>query len=92
MKKFLSIPLIASLLFQVTYAVTIYLPRENYQDVNIPRNQVGNNANHVLATIALVNEYLWFSVGFICFGFLVFNGFKLVMARGNQDAFSKAFK
>ena len=62
MKRLLSIPLIATLFMQVSHAVTIYLPRENFHDVNIPRNQIGNNEDNVLAFIALVNEYLWFSI------------------------------
>jgi hypothetical protein len=91
MSKFLfSIPLIALMFNQISYGLSVTLPRENFYDVNIPRTQVGNNESHVLSAISFVNSYLWFFIGFICFFFLVWNGIKLVMARGEKDAMKKA--
>lgn len=91
MIKFIfSLPFVALLFNQFSYALTIRLPRENFYDVNIPRTQIGNNENNVLSAISFVNEYLWFFIGFICFFFLVWNGIKLVMARWEKDAMKKA--
>jgi hypothetical protein len=43
-----------------------------------------------LSAIAFVNEYLRFAIGFLCFVFLVFNGFKLIIARGDKEIFKKS--
>ena len=93
MIKFLfSIPLVAVLFNQVSYALTVFLPKENFHDVNIPRTQISNNKSSLLSAIALVNDYLWFFLGFLCFIFFVWNGIRLVMARGDKDVLKKATK
>lgn len=42
--------------------------------------------------INVVNSYLWFSVWLVCFLFMIINGFKLIMARGDEKRTKSAIK
>ncbi|GHV21663.1 hypothetical protein FACS1894176_05380 [Bacteroidia bacterium] len=91
--SFLSIAF-TSLLSSIVCAdgITVILPKGNNYDVNIDRTQIEGNPDTVLNTISFVNEYLWFLIGFLCFIFLVYNGIKLVIARGDKEDMKKAIK
>lgn len=41
-------------------------------------------------TISLVNKYLWFAIWFVCFLFMVWNGYQLIMARGDEKQMKSA--
>jgi hypothetical protein len=92
LKKLLSLPGVALLFSQITYGITVMLPRGNYNDVNIKRTQIEGNSDKVLSTISFINQYLWYAIGLICFIFLIFNGVRLVMARGDKEDMKKAMK
>ncbi|MDR0649957.1 MAG: hypothetical protein LBG59_00680 [Candidatus Peribacteria bacterium] len=62
MKKLLSLPVVALLFSQITYGISVILPRGNYNDVNIKRTQVEGNPDKVLGTISFVNQYLWYAI------------------------------
>ncbi len=38
----------------------------------------------IFGLIKLVNNYLWLAVGFVCFLFMVINGYKLISANGDE--------
>lgn len=40
--------------------------------------------------ISLVNKYLWFAIWFVCFVFMVWNGYQLIMARGDEKQMKSA--
>lgn len=40
--------------------------------------------------ISLVNNYLWFTIGLACFWFMVWNGYQLIMARGDEKQMKSA--
>lgn len=40
--------------------------------------------------ISLVNNYLWFIIGAVCFWFMVWNGYNLIMARGEEKEMKNA--
>lgn len=42
--------------------------------------------------ISLVNKYLWFAIGLACFWFMIWNGYKLIMARGDSKQMDAATK
>jgi hypothetical protein len=97
MFKKLLFSIIPALLFcfsQVSFGdgIVLNVPKGNYDDVNVTNTQIEGNPDKVLATISFVNQYLWWAIGFLCFIFLIYNGVKLIMARGEKDAMSKAIK
>jgi len=44
----------------------------------------------ILNIISLVNNYLWFIIGLACFWFMVWNGYQLIMARGDEKQMKSA--
>ena len=44
----------------------------------------------IYSTIALVNKYLWFAIWFVCFAFMIWNGYQLIMARGDEKQMKSA--
>lgn len=42
--------------------------------------------------ISLVNKYLWFTIGLACFWFMIWNGYQLIMARGDSKQMDAATK
>ena len=40
--------------------------------------------------ISLVNKYLWFTIGLACFWFMIWNGYQLIMARGDEKQMKSA--
>ena len=83
--------------FSSGYAFVGLKDGSNDPDVNVKRgDQIRYDQEQaekrILGDIDFVNKYLWIALWFICFGFVVYNGFKLVTARGNQDTFKKAIK
>ena len=46
----------------------------------------------IFNTISLLNNYLWFAIGAVCFWFMIWNGYQLIMARGDQKQMDAATK
>ena len=40
--------------------------------------------------ISVVNSYLRFAIGFVCFLFMIWNGYQLIMARGDSKQMKSA--
>lgn len=98
MKKIISFILIGILfsfgIFCVSNAVNITIPKAS-SDINSDYPSVqweGNVTISYLSLIKFANDYLWFWVGFICFVFIIWNGYQLIMARGDTEQMKKATK
>lgn len=93
-KRRCTLPLIVTFIASVVSAdgITVVVPEGNLRDVNIDSTRIDGNPDKVLNTISFVNEYLWFLIGFLCFIFLIYNGVKLVAARGDKEDMKKATK
>ena len=46
----------------------------------------------ILNLISLVNSYLWFAIGFLCFMFMIWNWYKLIMANWDGKTMDSAKK
>lgn len=57
---------------------------EQWQEVRWSRS--------VFDIISLVNKYLWFTIWLVCFAFMIWNGYQLIMARGDQKQMDSAVK
>ncbi|MDD2536922.1 MAG: hypothetical protein PHU61_00285 [Candidatus Absconditabacteria bacterium] len=90
-KYLLSVCLGIPLLFTSLGAVNVQLPKGNFEDVHT-KTQADSGRQKVLATVAFVNNYLWFFIGFLCFLFATWSGIQLIISRGNKDEFNKATK
>ena len=68
------------------YAFTISKRRQEERDVaDNPGGWTYINWDYsILDVINLVNNYLWFAVWFVCFLFMVINGYKLISANGDE--------
>ena len=42
--------------------------------------------------ISLVNKYLWFTIWLFCFLFMIWNGFQLITAKGDENQTKNATK
>ena len=76
------------------YGYTFVGLRENSVDLNIrPGDKISYSQDQgekrILWDIDFVNKWLWFALWFVCFGFIVYNGFRLVASRGDSEAFKK---
>ena len=101
MKKYLlgiltSILLTIGLINNVWYALTVYLPRSEGNDIKSHSTVVYTDQDHdsskseVLERIAFINRYLRFSIGILCFWFIIYNGIKMISGSGDEK--SKSLK
>ena len=58
-------------------------------DIDNDPTQIGWQRS-ILNIISLVNNYLWFIIGLACFWFMVWNGYQLIMARGDEKQMKSA--
>lgn len=74
------------------YAFTISKRKPSEWDVaDNPEGWTYINWDHsILDVINLVNNYLWFAVWFVCFLFMIINGYKLITAHGDEKKTSSA--
>lgn len=68
--------------------------KKGYQQGNVPRNPDDwtyiNWDYSILDVINMVNSYLRFAVWFVCFLFMIINGYKLITAHGDEKKTSSA--
>ena len=80
----------------LTSAVTVVVPREtiNDPDYQIPDGHTTELAwkTSITDIISLVNSYLRFAIWFVCFLFMIWNGYQLIMARGDDKQLKTATK
>lgn len=93
MKKFKITWILVSLLLafmSITNAVTLYTLKwavgsDFHQD---PTRIQGQRS--IFSTISLINDYLWFAIWLACFWFMIWNGYQLIMARGDEKQMKAA--
>ena len=72
------------------FAVTAYTPTEKTADMAEGTTSMVTGSRSILNTISLVNSYIWFFIWFFCFAFMVWNGYKLITANGDEKAMKSA--
>lgn len=77
-----------------TFAVVIQIPPiENVSpDINLGSTQVQADESTLFSFIQFINTYLWFFMGAVAMGVLVYGGFKLMTANGDSDKVAEATK
>jgi hypothetical protein len=84
------------LIHNIGNALTVYLPRSEGNDIKSHATVVYTDQDHdsskskVLERIAFINRYLWFSIGILCFWFIIYNGIKMISGSGDEK--SKSLK
>lgn len=66
-----------------TYAVTAQTLRKTEDTADHIRSQI-DGSRSLLDIISFVNSYLWFAIWFVCFLFMVINGYKLIMNNWDE--------
>jgi len=79
-------------LSSISLAISVSIPQQNdAQDVIVNGPSVINSQEReVFDLIQVINRYLWFIIGAIAMGVLVYAGFKLMTAEWNQEEMTKA--
>ena len=89
-KKLSSIWIITSIGFiSKVSAVTTQTFRRTKDSADYTRSQI-DGTHSILDIISFVNSYLWFAVWFVCFLFMIINGYKLIMNNWDEKQSSTA--
>lgn len=59
-------------------------------DFNPGNPTIVDGRRSIFNIISLVNNYLWFAIGFVCFLFMIWNGYQLIIARGDDKQMKNA--
>lgn len=90
MKKIWILLLSLLLLISSTNAVTLWTIKWPIGgDVHEETTMIEGQRS-IFNMISLVNKYLWFAIWFVCFAFMVWNGYQLIMARGDEKQMKSA--
>ena len=91
-KKIISLLGIASTtLISKVYAVTAWTLRWESSSSQIPHDQTHIYwGRSVFDMINFVNSYLRFAIWFVCFLFMIINGYKLITAHGDEKQTKEA--
>lgn len=83
-KKLTSIWIIALLGFiSKVSAVTVRTLKKTEDTADHKRSQI-DGSRSILDIISFVNSYLWFAVWFVCFLFLIWNGYQLIINNWDE--------
>ena len=63
-------------------------PRSDPDIPNRPSHVMGSRS--IFDIISVVNWYLWFIIWLCCFWFMIWNGYQLIMARGDEKQMKSA--
>jgi len=77
-----------------TFAIVVEVPSSRWQEdviVTWP-TQIQSDEWTLFDTIKIINKYLWFSIGVICMGVLIFWWIKLITAQWDQTKMKEANK
>lgn len=88
--KILAILISTLLLISSTSAVTLRTLRWPTGGEFQQRSTEINGERSIFNIISFVNNYLWFAIGFVCFAFMVWNWYQLIMARGDEKQMKTA--
>ena len=83
------ITIIGSLSKVSAVTVRTFKKYRNQNSASYSRSQI-DGSNSILDIISLVNKYLWFAIWFFCFLFMIWNGYKLITANGDEKAMKSA--
>ncbi len=64
-------------------AVTVRTLKKTEDSADHSRTQI-DGSRSILNIISFVNSYLWFAVWFVCFLFMIWNGYKLIMSTWDE--------
>lgn len=79
-----------SVFFSITNWVTLRTIKwPIWSDFNQDPTIIEGNRS-IFNTISLVNDYLWFAIWLACFWFMIWNGYQLIMARGDEKQMKTA--
>ena len=95
MKKFKIALIVTSFLFMLLSCVNAVTIRTlkwptGGEFSNDPTQIEGKRS--IFNIISVVNNYLWFAIGFVCFLFMIWNGYQLIIARWDQKQMDSAKK
>ena len=79
-------------IFSFSQAVTVWTLKWKFgsnPDVSVGQTQI-EWSRSILDIISVVNSYLRFAIGFVCFLFMIWNGYQLIMARGDDKQMKSA--
>ena len=74
---------------KVTNAVNVVLPKGAVSNEDVPNEQIKWNYS-IFKLISIVNDYLRFAVWFVCFLFMIWNWYQLIMARWDSKQMKSA--
>ncbi|HMT00734.1 MAG TPA: hypothetical protein PKD96_00275 [Candidatus Absconditabacterales bacterium] len=74
-----------------TQGLTIEVPPADYQDIVSPGSQkIQSQKDQLIELIQAINFYLRFSIGSIAMGVLLYGGYTLITAQGNEGKVTQA--
>lgn len=71
------------------FAVSVHILQGTTDAADRANEQV-EGSRSILNTISMVNSYIWFFIGFFCFVFMIWNGYKLITGNGEEKAMKSA--
>lgn len=72
-----------------TYAVTAWTLKHTKDSASHNWSQIVGSRS-ILDMIKLVNSYLWFWIGFVCFVFMIWNWYKLISSNWDEKVMKEA--
>lgn len=89
-KKFITLCTITFIgLMSKVSAVTVRTFRKTKNTADHNRSQI-DGSRSILDIISFVNSYLRFAIWFVCFLFMIINGYKLIMNNGDEKGSAAA--
>lgn len=98
MKKIFRLSIFSTFAFlslaSFSHGIIVEVPEQQGQeDIAIEgMTRIQSDESNVFKTIQIINKYLWFSISVICMWVLVFGGFKLITAQGDEKKMQEANK
>jgi len=72
------------------FAITVYTFQKKPEDAASGTVGYSYGGRSIFRTISSVNSYIRFFIGFFCFVFMIWNGYKLITANGDEKAMKSA--
>ena len=83
--------IVVSTLLSTTNAVSVWTLRPRIWNPDIPQQPTQIDwSRSFLDILSVVNSYLRFAIWFVCFLFMIWNGFKLIMSRWDEKDMKSA--
>ena len=83
--------IIVTTLLSTTNAVSVWTLRPRIWNPDIPQQPTQIDwSRSFLDILSVVNSYLRFAIWFVCFLFMIWNGFKLIMSRWDEKDMKSA--